>query len=410
MRCLMGVAACAAMVFACEARAQIFLIAELQPPQPESDSGFGASLLDMQGPMVVGAPAMSLGDVAGVGAAYAFDMRTPQSPPVEFRPQQTLANAAYGSSLTGYSSVVAVAAPGGSAQADAPAPQGVVETWQIVDAWTRYGTISPPAGYEGTGFAQSISYSNQMLVVGFPGRIDNGTSAGSVLRFNEEAGDWDYLGAISLPISRFGETVYSEGANVLAADPMTTSVYYALGLAGLGTLPQPPQGEGVMVTYGQSIWANGDILIGTPYPLDYNADPLPGRVYHYRHSVDGDGYTLVETIMAPDAAPGDGFGASIDSFAFEFAIGAPRAAVAEVPGAGTVWLFDGTGLNITPRQRLTSTRPQPDGHFGTALTWKYGNLGIGAPGEAAASVPRAGVAYVFANYADIVFKGSFDYL
>lgn len=358
--------------------------------------------------MAVGSPGSRLNGVDGVGAVYVFDLSSIQAEPVELRPQQSIAQSAYGTSLTGSSTVIAIGAPGGSAVANDPTPAGVVETWRLVDNWSRYGTISVPMGYAGTNFARSISYSTQKLAVGFPGRIDNGVPSGAVFQFNELGGAWSFLGAISLPFRDFGETVFAAGANILVTSPLNRSVYYSLG--GLGTLPDPPPDQGVMVSYGTSLWANNNVLVGTPYPVDNGGNPLPGRVFSYRRANDGIGYTLIDTITAPDAVPGDGFGSSIDNWAGgSYAIGAPSASVEDIEEAGSVWIFRTVGADLVPQQRVTSTRPQPQGNFGASVSWIYGRLGIGAPGESIDGLERAGGAYVFGSDADVIFKGSFDF-
>ncbi len=399
-----------ALTLASQANAQVFLLAELRAPQPEANGGFGLAILDTPSAMIVGAPAMSAGNVAGVGAVYSYDRVDFTAVPTELRPLQTVANAAYGTSIAGGASVIVIGAPGGSGVANDPAPRGVVDSWWNGPTWVRHGTISPPPSHTGTEFGRSVSYSNQALIAGFPGRTDKGLEVGGAQVFYEQSGDWGYQGTISLFLgnNRFGEHVTSAGAATFVTDPTESTVYYFDVFTTSGTLPKPTPGED-LTSFGSTVLYSTDVLVGTPYPRDFSGNPLPGRVYVYRF-IPNQNYELIGTITSPDAEPGDGFGASIDQWGTEYAIGAPGATVANLPNAGAVWCMYDTGVGWAAARRLVSTHPQADGRFGTALSWTFGALGIGAPGESAAGVPHAGTAYVFANIADIIFQGSFDYL
>lgn len=402
--------AAVAALFACSAHAQLYLQAELRSPQPEEDAAFGATILDAFNSMIVGAPATSAAGIPGVGAVYSFDRTDYAQAPAELRPLQAIAHAAYGASLSGGGWAIVIGAPGGSDVANDPAPRGMVDSWNLGPAWVHYGTISPPPSHTGTEFGRSVSYSNQALVAGFPGRTDKGLEVGGAQVFYEQSGDWGYQGTISLFLgnNRFGEHVTSAGAATFVTDPTESTVYYFDVFTTSGTLPKPTPGED-LTSFGSTVLYSTDVFVGTPYPRDFSGNPLPGRVYVYRF-IPNQNYELIGTITSPDAEPGDGFGASIDQWGTEFAIGAPGATVANLPNAGAVWCMYDTGLAWVPARRLVSTRPQAEGRFGAALSWQYGSLGIGAPGETAAGVPRAGTAYVFAADSDVIFQGSFDYL
>lgn len=112
---------------------------------------------------------------------------------------------------------------------------------------------------------------------------------------------------------------------------------------------------------------------------------------HLLSATDG---TLLKTAApVPDRgfAEKPYFGTSVSAVRDGVAVGAPQWSGA-TGGSGAVWLYD-ADLARRPR-RLTSPRPQWEGHFGTAIAQHAGKVLVGAPREHP-NGSETGAAYLF---------------
>jgi hypothetical protein len=125
--------------------------------------------------------------------------------------------------------------------------------------------------------------------------------------------------------------------------------------------------------YGGGLAVEGDWAAIAAPKADKNALKDIGRVYLYQRQ--GDGWSLAETLDAPEAYGNAGFGQALALTDGWLAVGAPGVQ----KGEGRVYLFALEGGLWSHRQTLT---PSADGsQFGTAVALDGNNLVVGAPLE-----------------------------
>jgi hypothetical protein len=410
----LGCVVAAGLLGASQGHAQVLFKERLRSPHPESNSSFGQVIAGGPDGLLVAQPGASYMGLSAVGAAYVYNAGNPASP-VELRPQFPLADARYGTSLSAWNRLL-IGAPGGT-DGSPGAARGVVEAWRYVipDMWERYSLLAPPAADLGTGFGQSIALDAFDVLVGFPGKLDGSRTSGAALLFTDDIDTWTYGGSFTSADDDlgFGQSVAITNGRAFVGEPGGFNgngssgriAYYQNG-APADTL-LPPDGE-AQAFGGYHLEAYDPyLLVGVPYPLDAQGEPLPGRVYVYERDANLN-YAFSQTLTAPDGHPGDGFGTSMAVYQLSVMVGAPGMTVAGETGAGAAWLFSDIGFQFTPDTKLVSTFPVANGHFGESVSMNFG-YDVGAPGEPDGLLPGAGAVYRFEVDFDVIFKGTFEF-
>lgn len=404
---------CAGVFFASIGHAQVYFDERIQSPHAEAGSSFGAVIAGGPDGLLVAQPGASYSGLSSVGAAYLYNAGNPNSP-FEFRPQQAIENARYGSALSAWNNLL-IGAPGGS---DAPgSARGIVEAWNYVIpySWDRSDILAPPAKVQGTGFGNSIAIAPFQALIGFPGRLDGGRISGAAMLYDDDFPTWTYGGGFISAAQDlgFGTSVAMAGIASFVGEPGYVNGNGASGRIAYYVNGQPAgvllSGDGEARDFGGYSIEEFDpyLLVGVPYPRDANDQALPGRVYVFQRDLNFN-YEFFDVLTAPDGQPGDGFGLSIDTYQNEVLVGAPGTMVGGERGAGAAWLFLEIGAKFFPSTRITSTFPVADGHFGQSVSLAFG-VDAGAPGEPDGNLQGAGAVYRFIVDYDVIFKGTFDF-
>jgi hypothetical protein len=194
-----------------------------------------------------------------------------------------------------------------------------------------------------------------------------------------------------------GAALVAVGQDVLVGAPgdsggrLPTGAAYLLdGGTGQITLalpsPHPTPGD----RYGVSVAALGTrLVIGAPGANRIGEAALPGAGAVYL--LDGTTGDLIRTFRSPEAAPGSQFGASVAVVDGDLLIGAPLDSLAG-PDSGAVYRFDGvTGELI---RTIVSPNPARRDRFGVSIAAVGSDILVGTPGDDARG-RNAGAAYLF---------------
>lgn len=107
-------------------------------------------------------------------------------------------------------------------------------------------------------------------------------------------------------------------------------------------------------------------------------------------------WSLIATVVASDAAAGDGFGAGVALDGSILAVGAPAG-----PGSfvdqGAVYIFRKVGAAWTQVAKVVASDGANSDGFGTSVAIKGDTLVVGAPGADVGGAADRGAAYVFRN-------------
>ena len=240
------------------------------------------------------------------------------------------------------------------------------------------------------------------LVVGAPGSSLSGPGDGVAYVFdvNDESTTFgDLLATLTIPDpgalndAQFGAAVGATDTNILIGAPGkdggTGAAYEFEGdttQSNFGDLlleitnPDAQAGS----RFGAAVAGIGDnVIVGAP--SDSTAGPGAGTVYLF----DGTTGAMTAAIVNPRPAVSTGFGTAVASVGLNVLVGSPDDNTAG-PSAGAAFLFDPSGVLLT-------TFVQPDGgggHFGAAVAGTQNSALIGAPG-ANLGTTDAGAAYLF---------------
>lgn len=148
---------------------------------------------------------------------------------------------------------------------------------------------------------------------------------------------------------------------------------------------------------GLAINTQNNILFIGASSEDPNGVNGAGSVYIFTGS--GSNWAQAIKITGNDAAPGDSFGSNIalnsaGNIAF---IGALNVNLGPISDAGAVYIFTGSGNNWAQAAKITGSNPINNGNFGNSISVNSaGNIAfIGAYRESPLTINQAGAVYVF---------------
>ena len=276
-------------------------------------------------------------------------------------------------------------------------------------------SYSPPLSYTtpspGDGFGESVASNYGNVAIGAP--YENGTGAvylyDGVTTANESISTYAYGSLIHVfadpnpePGDEFGASLAVVGNELVVGAPGSSLSGPGDGVAYvfdandesttfgdvLATLTIPDPGALNDAQFGAAVGAtNTNILIGAP-----GKDGGTGGVYEFEGDTTQANFgDLLLEITNPDAQAGSRFGAAVAGIGDNVIVGAPSDDAAG-PGAGTVYVFDGTtGAEIAA---IVNPRPAASTGFGTAVASVGPNVLVGSPNDNTAG-PGAGAAFLF---------------
>jgi len=346
--------------------------------EPNPIAYFGRTVAGVGDNILVGAP--NNFSAPYYGAAYLFDDNGNLLTAVHGQSDW----GGFGGSVTGFGNTILVGAP--FTTWDGKFQAGAAYVYDISGNLVTAIYDPSPKGIGSFGFAMA-SVDND-FVISAPFNSQRGDTSGIAYLFDN---DGNLLTTFTDPSpgydEQFGLSVAALGSNIIVGAPGTggQGYWYAVGAAYLydnqGNLlrtfyePTPAFPD----FFGGSVAGVGDdILIGAP-GATVNGISYAGAAYLF----DTNG-NLLTTFEEPNPASGDQFGMSVASVNGQIVIGA-SSTVADVPGAGIVYIFDING-NL-----LSAIQAPSLGGFGVSISQAAGNIIIGAPGVES----FAGATYVY---------------
>ncbi len=224
---------------------------------------FGNSVAIYGNTAIVGAPFEDNDGSSDSGSAYTFTRNSTGNWSQPEKLHSTGANDNFGRSVAIYGNTIMVGIPGSASD------KGTVQayrrngtTWSAI-----YGVISASDRIEGNKFGSSVAFDGTTIIVGADGNFDNGIATGAAYIFTE------------------GETDWNQQIKLVATD-----------LA---------ENDG----FGASVAISGNTAIVGAFGND-DAGVDSGSAYVFTRGSDGV-WRQHDKMLAPDAAAGDSFGASV---------------------------------------------------------------------------------------------------
>ncbi len=183
------------------------------------------------------------------------------------------------------------------------------------------------------------------------------------------------LAAFGAPIYLYNNQYYSGGIYVYTAIAETT---WQLETVLPAQMPVTDKYVGISVALA------GDLLLAGTL-LDQPA--VPGRAYAWKRTNPGE-WTAVQSLSAPDPAPGDRFGLSLAISGTRALIGAPGSD----EGRGAAYVFEWTGTQWDAGAKLVAADRMIGDGFGFSVALDGDVALVGAPGREG----NAGTANIFA--------------
>ncbi len=285
-------------------------------------------------------------------------------------------------------------------------------------SWSEEQKLTPlePPGKDGGEFGWSVAVDGNTAVIGAPGEDTDGKfHAGTAHVWVRSGTSWSEQQKLTATIlisdddaqegAWFGHSVAVDGDTaVIGAWHYTTNApidkagaAYVFLRSGTPLVWSPQQkltssnpiSDG---RFGSGVAVDGDkAVIGAHSEHPGGLDEA-GAAYVWVRS--GTSWSEEQKLTAADAANQDHFGNSVAMDGDKVVIGAPLATnTSTQDGAAYVFVYDGT--DWSEQQKLTSSVPVVNGHFGNSVAVAGDTVVIGALFETAGGFNQAGAAYVF---------------
>jgi len=252
---------------------------------------------------------------------------------------------------------------------------------RTADSWRQTALLTSRDGLEGDELGHAVAVSGGTIVLGAPGRGDNG----AFVTFGRSGDGWSEAGMIEGPdeptAGRFGSALDLE-AGILAVGAPGTFISL---IPGVPTATKPGM-VGIYRMDGGGWIPEGRAMAETTPPaalLGWSVSVADGRVYAGAPMGDGargfvqilapgeDGWSAVGRMVPAQPAPGSGFGISLDVRGDEAVVGAGLGQLA--------FTFGRTGDGSwTQSGRFTDGNPMT--FFGAAVGMGEGYAVVGIPG------------------------------
>lgn len=288
----------------------------------------------------------------------------------------------FGASLANDGGWLVIGAPREDGSASFPASYGAAYVFELVgDVWTERQKLEPSDPVPLGEFGGAVAIEGSLIAVGGP----SDQCAERVYLFRESGGLWAEEARLDDPgvgaCGRFGASLALIGdvvlvgatrADVFGGPSDAGAVYVFRNMAGQWTLEQTlnslaPQTDG---GFGQSVaLAGGFAYVGEPGRRGGLGAP-GGRCLVY--SDTGSGWALEQILQPANSASDDRFGASLDVVGDELVVGAPRAFA---PGSVYVYQRQAGSLGLVQEVQLLD--PEPASSFGSEVAIAGDTLLVG---------------------------------
>jgi hypothetical protein len=292
----------------------------------------------------------------------------------------------YGRSVSVSGDLLAIGSPGDLSE-------GTVSLWRRGPAgWSPEATLN---GADESSFANfgSVSASGDTVAVGARDQTTNGTSGGAVYVFVRSASVWSQQA--KLVASDLKQGAEFGHAVALSGDTLVVGAYWADGtVVGTGaayvfTRSGTTWTEDAKLTafdganadnFGATVAiSGGTIVVGAP--RDTLTTSIEGSAYVFVGG--GSSWSLEQKLTASDASADDDFGASISLDGDRVAIGADTAGPSPSDESGAAYVFDRVGTTWSQSARLNAAFRGPFDRFGAGVSLQGDFLVVGAPHESA---------------------------
>lgn len=345
---------------------------ELAPVTVSAGNTFGSAVAASGAYALVGAPNSKVGTQSKAGAAWLFNVGSPQQPVMLTAPSPE-ATEYFGNSADWWGFRFIVGAHGDNAQGLTDRGSAYVYGFDGVNPPAFAAKLQPAdvgSAYDYFGSSVSMMYS-RAVVGARSAKVNGAASQGAAYVFDENiggAGAWGQayklVASDGTANNFFGGSVDQSGTDIFVGAPGNLSnrgAVYVFDGNGIEiqkiTAPVPTIGDG----FGTAISAFDDILaVSSPNAVSYQ-----GKVFLYQKI--GGVWTHFKTLESPTPANGDRFGSALSLTGDELAVGASY--------ANTVFRFDPQN-----NYSLNSTWLAPAGAERLGASMAHGaTLVVGAP-------------------------------
>jgi len=316
--------------------------------------------------------------------------------------------ARFGAAVALDANTAVVGSPGGNAEVGGSRGQAKVFE-QTGGQWSLREVVRVDPGPQGY-FGGAVAIAGSTAMISSAGDdIAGRRSQGSVRWIEKDGMHWHERGRITASpgwaFQLFGSSLALDGDRLLvgatglnAAGTMWERSAYQFARQGenweqQSVLTLPPIDHDSR--FGFNILLAGDIAIISASGQRVEASTI-GAVHIFVDSVDG--WSLQQTLTAPEPQTGGGFGESIALHQDLLMIGAPRLSHGHASNArGAVYLYRRTGSQWQFDARIDVPADESDASFGTALLLDEHFVYIGMPTYAGglATTQRSGAVYVY---------------
>jgi hypothetical protein len=364
--------------------------------EARSDDRFGSAIALSGNRAIVGMPNDETSGPEDVGAAYLFErVNGVWELERKFAIVGPDAGAGIGSSVAIDTDIVVIGAP--RRDVDGSTDQGVAYVFTrdaASNAWVPAATLEAADGAAGDLFGSAVAVYDTYLLVG--ARSDNnglGANQGSVYVFRRQInGSWtqeakltqgdasgsDNFGvSLAISVGASGVTAVVGADRHDAAGNNESGAAYVFFRSGTGWTQQAKLLPNIVAAgdrFGTSVAVQGDrAVVGAPLKDSIGADS--GNIYIYSRS--GSSWSPAGSL--PGAAAGHRLGQAVAVFGTRVLGGSPGASVAGNPGRGTVRGYTLSGTDWVLQSTLTSSEPQFEASFGSAVALLGSTAMVGAP-------------------------------
>lgn len=146
---------------------------------------------------------------------------------------------------------------------------------------------------------------------------------------------------------------------------------------------------GISDQFGTSVAVDGDTVVVGSYGNN-GGGPDSGAAYVFTRS--GTTWAQQAKLLAPDAAPGDGFGYAVAIEGDTIVVGAPNDDDAG-SGSGSAYVFSRAGAVWSSQAKLVASDGETGDGYGSAVAVNAGTAVVGSPGDNGVGI-NSGSAYV----------------
>jgi hypothetical protein len=356
----------------------------VEPPSPQLDDRFGASLDGIGGTWVVGAPGRQ-----GSGQALVFEATLASAvQSAVLWPSDVFLQDAFGAAVALDGDTIVVGCPGDDDGAFGAGSAYVFE--RFLGTWIQTAKLQSSTPSLAASFGSSVAIGDDWIAVGAPFDSRAASFGGSLSLFERVGGSWlsraEVLGAA--PNGRLGTAVSIQADRLAVGEPGRSSGHVRVLERSAGVWTEQadltPTGASAQAEFGAALdLAGGTLLVGAR--SDAVVAEAAGSAYLFGLSAGT--WQLHQRLELPSPKAGDRFGDAVDLYGPRALIGAPGEDGAS-PNAGCAHVFE-RSLVIGPggfpiwkgSAAFGALGGESGANFGAALALDADNMMVAAPQE-----------------------------